>query len=54
MLFWLFCYGPSSYRAQSALLLTTFAELEPLCRTTIAMIELLFSNGLGMKISLNP
>ena len=25
-------YGPSSYRAQRALLLTTFAELEPLCR----------------------
>ena len=25
-------YGPSIYRAQDALLLTTFPELEPLCR----------------------
>ena len=25
-------YGPSIYRAQGALLLTTFPELEPLCR----------------------
>ena len=26
-------YGRSSYRAQCALLLTAFVELEPLCRT---------------------
>ena len=37
-------YGSSSYRAQGALLLTTFTELEPLCRSVTQMTRLFRRN----------
>ena len=40
-------YGPSSYRAQGALLLTLFAEPEPLYRSAMAPMKLFRDNGLG-------
>ena len=54
MFFWPRRYCPSSYRAQGALPLTSFAELEPLCRPQAdAMKPSLCSTALNKKINIS-